>query len=380
MKLLLKKPTLKFAKPVKPVGHRIERPDYFGSSNPEIVFVVDPLVGKDGQDEAPVATRPLTPKQMEFLTKYCSAHKIPIGRSAIIASMPPVTKDVWDSQKKLSDRVKLAHEAFTKTLKAAKPKVIVAMGKCAASQVLNRAAKITQLRGTPQANDEYGALLFATLGAAHVIRVPDTERTFNADMATLKKIIDAGYTLEYQDEIKQDYHWCTDLSDFLARADKGELWLSVDTEYTGGEYYEPSSRLLTVQLSDAAGSAYCVPIDYNHIDHKSSPNMLLRKRMQGQLKRLLEHPNVKVFGQNFKGDVLWFRHKLGIEIKNFEDDTILLQHGVDENMLEKSLTKLSGSTCRKWRVTRTTSTAILSIKPRPAWIWCRPTKCCCMPV
>lgn len=321
----------------------VKRPDYMGHPSPGILFVVDPVVGHEDDEEAPRVSQPLPGRQLEFLTQYCEKHRIPRGRAAIVACAPPVPREVWDSQKKLGAHLKEHRAAFTANVISAKPKLIVALGKSAASQTLNRAVQITKARGSPVANDEFGATVFPSLGVAHVIRIPEAEKIFDADFATIKKIVEADFELDYQDEIKRDYRWVEDLEFMIDRikVSKGPFWLSVDTEYEGGEWYQPSSRLLTLQLCDGPGRAYAVPIDYNHKNHLAAPNLKLKAKLVKQLKTILEHPKVKVFGQMFKGDFMMIRAKLGIEVANYEDDTICLAHAVDENILNKNLDELT---------------------------------------
>lgn len=335
---------------------RLDRPDYFGAASPDILFVVDPMVGKSGSDEAPKATKPITKPQMDFLTKYCTKHGIPRNKAAILRACPPVTALQWASAKKMSDHLKIHRDELTNAIEAAKPKIIVAMGGKAAQQVANRAVQITKARGTPVHNEEFGCVVFMSLGLGHVIRIPEVERTFDSDMATLKKVIDAGYSLKYQDDVELNYSWggVPEIRKLIEQADAGPVTLSVDTEYTGGEYYQPKSKLLTVQLCAEAGTSYCIPIDYDHtFDGERVPTKAYtrpaspeqRTRIVKHLRKLLTHPNVSIVGQSFKGDVLVLRHKIGIDCTdNFQDDTISLIHGVDENMKRKDLDEIT----RQW--------------------------------
>lgn len=326
---------------------RINRPDYFGSSSPDIVFVVDPMVGKSEDDEAPKVKSPVTGRQLDFLTEYCKKHDIPIAKSGILWACPPVTAEQWDSDKKTTDHRKAHRDDFVNVIQKLKPKLIVAMGKTGASQVLNRSAKITQLRGTPLDSEEFGCVVFPTLGLSHVIRIPDVEPTFNADMGTLSKVIHSGYSLEYQTKVETNYQWVEDIGFLLANPPE---YLSVDIEGIGLRWYDPKSTILTVQLCAEEGVSYCLPINYNHLYHgERNPERMytkpaskvVRDRLVAQLKLLLENPKVKCFGQNFKFDFMMLRAKLGIIVANYEDDTILLSHATDENLKQRSLDELT---------------------------------------
>lgn len=321
---------------------RFDRSDYYGAAKPDILFVIDPLVASADADEPPKPKRPITQRQMEFLTEHCKRHKIPLSRAAITWSCPPVMSETWDSDARMSDARKLARDDFCQTVQYASPKIIVCMGKSAASQTLNRAAQITKVRGVPQVNEEFGCLVYPTLGLNHVIRIPEQQRTFDADFATLAKIVEAGYELTYQTKIEQNYEWRSDISDLLRRAASGErLDLAVDIEGVGLRYYDPAGVLLCVQLCDRPGHAIALPVDYNPVKHRAPVKPNVRAHIVSQLKRLLEHKNVYCFGQNFKFDYLWLKHKLGIIVRNWTDDTICLMHGVDENMLDKSLDEIT---------------------------------------
>jgi DNA polymerase I-like protein with 3'-5' exonuclease and polymerase domains len=321
---------------------RITRPDYIGAAKPEVLFVVDPIVGGADDDEAPKPTRPISKSQLEFLSDFCKKHEIPIERSAITWACTPIVSEVWDSDKRRNDHIKLHRETFVDTVKAASPKIIVAMGKSSATAVLGRPAQITKIRGMPERNEEFDCLVFPTLGVGHVIRIPENERMFDADFGTLSKIIKSKFKLDYQSKIEQDYKWATNVDDLLARADAGEkLELSVDIESVGLRYYDPASRILCVQIADRPGRAIALPIDYNHTKHRAPASRALRASIIAQLKRLLQHKNVSCFGQNFKFDYLFLKHKLEITVRDWTDDTICLMHGVDENMRDKSLDEIT---------------------------------------
>lgn len=332
---------------------RVNRPDWMGSLKPDIVFVVDPLVGAQDADEAPNAKTPISKGHFEYLKDRCRDHGIDIKNAAVIRACPPVTAEVWDSQKRMGDHLKVHREEFSANVIQASPRVIVALGKNAASQVMGRAVKITQARGMPTKSDEYGCMVFPSLGLSHVIRIPENFRTFDSDFATLKKIVDTGFKQNYQTKLATDYKWCTNLKPLIALAKKGRLDLSVDIEGLGLRYYDPATRVLTVQITTEAGNGIAVPIDYDHVytgprdpsKYWTKPHSLLqRKRLVAELKELLENPNVFCMGQNFKFDYLFLLHKLGITVANYEDDTICLVHAVDENMLRKDLDEIT----RQW--------------------------------
>lgn len=313
-------------------------PEWLGSTRPNILFVVDPAIGRQGSAVAPNTNLPISGPQLKFLEGYCAKHNIPLKSCAITRAAPPVTAETWDSDKRMGDHTKEYHQEFADNVITAKPRLIVAMGKWAARQVLNKATKITQIRGTPIPNTEFDCNVFPMLGLSHVMRVPEVLNVFESDFATLEKIVDADYSLEYQSDTGTDYQWCTDLAPLLKRANSGEkLEIATDIEGIGLQWYKPGTKILTVQLTLEAGQGLAIPLNYNHIDHTKPMNQVLRMKLRAQLKTLLEHKNVAVFGHNFKFDYMMLKELEGIVCRNWIDDTQCLLHAVDENILNKSL-------------------------------------------
>lgn len=350
---LVPKHKFRLRPPPKAKSNKIKRPDYYGSVNPDIMFVIDPVVARSEADEPPKTTSPIPGNQFEVLNDLCKKYNVPVNKAAIVRACPPVLAETWNSDKKMGDHIKASRDEFVANVNNAKPKVIVAMGKSSARQVQNRAVQITKIRGTPTKSEEFGCLVLPTLGLGHAIRIPEVQPLLDVDMATLGRIVEADFDLDYQIERNYSYRWETDLGFLLKKADKGELELSVDTETLGLRWYDPTFRVLTVQICWAEGEAISIPIDYNHeylgqriMERKYTKPLspVLRTKIVKQLKKLLEHPNVKCFGNNFKFDYLALKFGLGITVKNFEDDTICLVHGVNENMLNKGLDEVT----RQW--------------------------------
>jgi DNA polymerase I-like protein with 3'-5' exonuclease and polymerase domains len=314
------------------------------------MFVVDPVVARPEADEPPNTTTPVPGNQLKFLTELCQKHGIPVSKGAIVRACPPVLADTWNSDKQIGDWIKLHRQEFVDNVSKTKPKVIVAMGKSSARQVYNKSIKIMNIRGTPVPNEEFNCLVLPTVGLGHAIRIPEVQPLLDVDMATLSSMRDAGYTLDYQVTKNYNYRWTTDLGFLLKKAQKGPLHLTVDTEGTGLRYYSKDFKILTVQLCWNEGEAVAVPVDYDplymgardpQLRYDRPLNNIVRGRCVKQLRKLLTHPNVYCTGQNFKFDILALRHALGIEVANWEDDTICLAHGVDENILNKGLDELT---------------------------------------
>jgi len=324
---------------------------YYGNEKAKVVIVVDPIVSSEKKQ----FKNPINAKQLSYIADRISGSGLKKDEILFLSACPPVTDRQWKSDKQMGEAIKAVHDEYVKVIEAIRPKIIVPMGKSAARAVFNRAVQITKVRGLPLEHETpipgmppYKCLVLPTLGVSHVMRQPEMEDIYRADMATFSSIVSKDYTLDYQEHVKHEYKWVNDIRFLL---DNPPAEIAVDTETRGTRPFDPATRLLTVQICTGPGEAYCVPIDYNPFvkgepgviadDSKWTPNrpvsMLLRNKLKRQLKELLENPNVKVFGHNYKFDYRMLFHKLGIRTANYCDDTILLMHSIDENMRNKSL-------------------------------------------
>jgi len=210
------------------------------------------------------------------------------------------------------------------------------MGKHPATQVAGRAQAITKVRGLARHNEAWDRVVLPCFGVNHVRRIPDNVALFRNDILAVGNLVKTKYSIDYEEEIKTDYKYATDIQFLL---DDLPEYLCVDCEWTGGEWYQEKSKLLTIQLTWEAGKAVSIPIDYPRYEEIHGPlSPKAKKRIRSQLRKLLENKKVRVFGHNYKSDYLFILGKLGIKTASFCDDTMLMVHMHDENMLSKSLT------------------------------------------
>ncbi len=310
---------------------------WFGDLNANTVFVVDTIVGREEDgDEAPKTTKPLSKANLSFFSRFLKEAKIKKSDLAIVCCAPPVTADMWQRGKAMGDHLKAHRAAFVEAIELIDPKLIVPMGKYPATQVAGRSVAITKVRGLPTHNEAWNRVVMPAFGVNHVRRIPDNEALFRNDMLTVGNLVSTNYSIDYEEEIETDYRYCTDISFLLKNPPKD---LCVDCEWTGGEWFQPKSKLLTVQLTWEEGKAVSIPINYPRYEREVQKLTKKDKaRIKAQLKKLLENKKVRVFGHNYKADYLYLLGKLGIDTATFSDDTMLMVHMHDENMLSKSLT------------------------------------------
>lgn len=301
-----------------------------GNRSAPILVVVDPIVY---QEFAPESRLPMTKRIMDKLGPYMKNAGFSGNDVVFLSACKPIDEDTWKSDSKLNKAIKNDHNEFKIAVNQLRPRLIIAQGKAAIRQVLNRPAKITKLRGVPFYEESVRSIVMPTLGIAHVLRVPEHAELFEADLRTAAGIVRRDFKLD-QEKIKTDYKWCFDLTPVLARKPK---LVAIDIEATAYEkdpfpfYYSKNTRVMTIQLTIRAGETFIVPIDYPGMPN---PN---REKCLAQLRQLLGDKSVRVVNQNLKYDLMTLLHVLNIKIANYSDDILLMVHMLNENMLSKSL-------------------------------------------
>lgn len=311
-----------------------------GKDQSDVLLVLDPRVYDEDKPKNKSLVYPITKYHYNFLSGFLAQANIPHSRDdiTVMSCAMPVGSETWHRDSALNKVVQKDRLRFISAVRKIKPKLIVAMGKSAATQVAGRSVKITKARGQPYFDDQLGCIVLPTLGPAYVARQPEHKETLQADLDTASMIISANFSLQYNTKIEKDYRWCWDLRPYLDEIRQAGR-VAVDAEWTSyqqgvNEWYNPNMRILTVQLAWKPGLALVLPIVYRGV---RPPHAYARERLQRQLKTLLEDATIKKVGHNFKGDWLGLYSKLGIETQGYDDDTLLMIHAIDENMLNKSL-------------------------------------------
>lgn len=324
---------------------------FYGSKRADVMLVLDPVLNTEK------SKYPLRKNQLKWIGPYLKAAGLKKDNVCIVSSCSPVTSKTWKKDKLMGDHLKSERDDLIKIIDDVRPKFIVAMGKSAARQIYGKAIQITKVRGVPWYSDELQAAILPSLGVVHVMLRPENIEIFKADMATMSRIVENDYDLSHTQAIETIYKWCTDLKPLLARPNL--RYLSVDIEGVGLRAYDPKTRILTVQLCPRPGLVYVIPIDYNPFDKNGEPyteanadkwkpnrpvDLKLQTKLLGQLKRLLARKSIRVSGHNYKFDWQMLLRRLDVATANYQDDTLLMAHMCDENMISKSLSDCT----RRW--------------------------------
>lgn len=205
----------------------------------------------------------------------------------------------------------------------------------AISAITNRSTKVGAVRGVvkddivmPKQNGEKRIVKVVGITNPKLVNIREEHKpTFVSDVRMLASYInnnfDATKMREQLDVGK--YEMIEDLQ-FLIDA-KPEL-LALDIEGVGLRPYEPEpfGKIVTIQFSIDGETGYTLPWD-----HPDAPRTHKQKRVLiRQLKKLLNNPDTRVFGQNLKFDRRWLVMKLGVDFR-IADDTLMLAALLDEN-------------------------------------------------
>ena len=313
---------------------------FTGSLSAPVYMVVDPVVTPNAG-----FTKPLSRDQMEWFVQRLRKHGgFRQQDVCIISCAPPCHPDVWQSGRATTAHLKANRDELINLIRKNKPRLILPFGSKACQQIIGRSVQITKVRGQPIKDDNValGIPMLPMFSPFYAQRQPENEAAFLSDLQTAGRIYKADYDIEASAiDYKHDYRWCYNLDWLIKQKPKR---LSVDCETLGLSPFKAGTRLLTVQICWEPGKSVICPIDYDRGDlrhHNFIPwGDFSRKKLIAQIKQLMEDPTIEKVGQNFKFDwsVLWY--KLGIETKNYTDDTQLLAHLLDENQLKLNIDDL----------------------------------------
>jgi len=339
-----------------------------GNHHAPIVIVLDPVIS------ARPFNYPIKNDDMGWLAPRIFEYA-KLGRDDVqfLAAAPFITFEQNGKDREVTAHLKQYETVFDAAIVALKPRLIVTMGARAARQILGKAVQITKVRGAViEETAKFGKIpVLPIMSQFYARRHPENEALFCADIETLGRIVESGYssaTTSARNDMQID--WCFDLTSLLRNIP--EL-LSVDVESVGLDPFKKETQLLTVQLTYESGKALVIPIDYDagvNRHHKfidwikvcndhgikytdattklrrqpklqSEAHTAYRIRILQQLKTLLENPKVRCIGQNLKFDWLHLYYKADIKIANYYGDTLLMAHLLDENMLTKNIDDLT---------------------------------------
>lgn len=300
------------------------------------------------------AGRLLTDNQMQVFAKHMRKHGFtredfrftPVCRCPYNADAHP-NKDITNAHKHCRSHFKAS---FDEVL----PQAVIPLGAKAATGAFGRATKIGSVRGLAHKSDELETTIFPIQNPYVVVKYPQEEPIFAADIASFARYVDSDFDETKAGTIEnQNYQIVTDL-EFLIEQDP-EI-VSFDIEGTGLRWYQqgcdvrsyrpelhknrdffkPRAQILTMQFTVKQGESYMLVWD-----HPAQPiDEALKPKLRNQIRRLLCKEDRIVVGQNLKHDNVWLWMLEGIRFR-IGGDTLMLATLYDENAPERNLDVLT---------------------------------------
>lgn len=291
----------------------------------------------------------MTPKQKASLIEMLG----PAAQQGVVYISPcrPMSDEIKEREAEQKSHLAADAEDFLEALAyySGTAKAVITLGKHGLRQAAARPAKITKERGSFHTYERTGNLpVMPVQSPANALARPELKPIIESDLKQVAKLAEAGWVLSsVMETAPNNYEWRIDIQDLL---DDPPEALAVDTE-TLGTIWHGRQAILTVQMSWEEGQGIAIPfnLEYWNNDELRSPGDPPKltprnlQRLQNQVRQLLQNPNVRVTGHNFKFDWHHFR-QYGITVAGWEHDTIQLCHAVDENMQLKSLDECT----RRW--------------------------------
>lgn len=244
---------------------------------------------------------------------------------------------------------KHCRQHLVQNVEESQAEVIIPLGATASTAAFGKATKITKVRGLASNEGDLGRPIFPLLSPGLVVKYPQNEPLFQADVASFGRFVGSGFDANSSITADNKYEIVEDL-EFLIRQDP-EI-LAFDTEGTGLRWYQegcdvrtyrpgihkgsavfqPRFQILTMQFTIEPGSGYMLVWDHPEAPIKEQH----KARLRNQLRRLLCDPRRIVVGHNLKYDnvALWMKEDIRFRIGG---DTLMLAALYDENAPEKNL-------------------------------------------
>ena len=142
----------------------------FGSGNPRAELVV---IGEGPGADEDAQGLPFVGRAGQLLTKMLEARKVELSRDEVyicnaVMCRPPGNRNPE------ADELAACAPFLTAKLQSIAPRIIVALGRPAANQLLGRDAPISALRG--KFHERHGARVMPTFHPAYLLREPDRKR------------------------------------------------------------------------------------------------------------------------------------------------------------------------------------------------------------
>ena len=223
------------------------------------------------------------------------------------------------------------------------PEVILILGACALEAVAgrlpgNKAFKLSEVRGEFFTCERFnGIRLFATWHPAYILRQPEHENEWLADLRKVGNFLKNGHAADKQTVTYELITTAEQFGQWLVvglQENGGSGLLCLDTEWQGARPDTPGAYLRTLQLCFANGRTAVVRFyptatpEQPVVPENNYPGCADVKAVLATLGLYLQAGG-RVFGQNISADGYWLLHH-GLDLRPYTTyDTMLAEHVLD---------------------------------------------------
>jgi len=213
-------------------------------------------------------------------------------------------------------------------IKFVQPKYILLLGREACNFIFGQKASVSKFRGdTFEVEFPYGVTSSVVVTTLQALENPQHVPGFLTDLEVFKAAVTG---VEKEEPSTEGYRFLDNAEDLSALVDelieRGYKSFALDAEWGGGDF--PKGKLRSIQFCWAPGEAAFVYLRDTELKEVFNPSI---DTAVEQLRRLFMRDDVRIFGQNLRGDLKWFR-RLGLELlPKFDFDCMLADQVLDEN-------------------------------------------------
>lgn len=293
-----------------------------GAGNPQskIVFVTD----NTGPYEEGVG-KPLQGMNGKLFDRLLL--RAGLSRKDVFITSAIRCKNVSKKPKDLQRAIESYFEQLNQEIVEVNPNIIVPMGTTALRAVLqSKTLNITKERGIVRQVEKYGRKVLPIFHPAYLMQVPNYEQITVQDLLRIKNESRSKEQLTVADKKLTTITTLDEFYKFVAEY-KNVSELACDIESTGLSWF--TDKIIGISFSKAENEGVYIPLIKGNGD-LSSCWETDHPRIFSGLREVLEGPSRKIF-HNGTFDIKMLKGILGIEVANFCQDTLLMDHLLDEN-------------------------------------------------
>lgn len=289
-----------------------------GPTNSPPIAIVGEAPGVEEEKQG----RPFVGASGHLLNQMLAQAGIPRGDCYItnVSQVRPPNNDFgamyYDDPKRTKPKMSLleARERVWKELSVVKPKIVVPMGTEALRAIGHNYTSINTYRGT--VIEHYGLRILPTYHPAYILRVYGDRPVVEADLRKAARQAHSPYHPPTNIRVDPSFE---EVLSFLHRRPER---LAIDIE-TLGEFGTPQVHTRCIGFSWTKFDAFVIPLISKNTHHWGQDQELA---ILTALDKLLQSPDVNFTLQNGPFDTTVIAKELGLQVKNYDRDTMFMHH------------------------------------------------------